>query len=210
MEIGVLKARPPHLRFIARAIEDRNASIEAGHPVFQDIDHVVLTPQGSRDSVEKPVKEWLAQTNEQVREERLPADWAEKFHSAYEHWKRGEAVPVEGSALANWPIITPGELLACKGLHILTIEDLAQANDQAIRGLGMGGLALKQRAMKYLQASDGPGKLMAENAALLEKFKASEVRREGLEERVIALEKLVQPSSPVKVIPVKAGLEERL
>jgi len=210
MEIGILKARPPHLRFVTRPVEDRNASIEAGHPVFRDVDHVVLTPQGSKDSVEKPVADWLAQTDEQVREERIPSDWAEKFHAGYGHWKRGEAIPVEGSALANWPVITPGELLACKGLHILTIEELAVANDQAVRSLGMGGLALKQRAGKYLSASDGPGKLIAENADLRAKLVDSEERRKSLEERVIALEALVKPTSPVKITPVKAGVEERL
>jgi len=210
MEIGVMKARPPHVKFVKRAVENRNKSIEAGHMVCDDVDYVVLTPQGSRDSVEKPVKEWLALTIEQVREERMPAEWSDKFHSAYEHWKRGEEIPVDGTALANWPVITAAELQACKNIHILTLEELAVANDEAIRRLGMGGLALKQRAAKYLDASSGPGKLISENAALSERLKASELRRESLEARVLALEAAVGGASPVRTIPAGPNIEDKV
>jgi hypothetical protein len=210
MEIGVLKARPPHLSFIRVAVEDRDGSIANGYPTFKDVDHVRITPQGSRDSVEKPVADWLLATDQQVREERLPPEWAEKFRGAYEHWKRGEEVPIDGTPLVVWPAISPAELQACKNVHILSLEDLAVANDEAVRKIGMGGLALKQRAQKYLAASGGPGKLVAENADLQAKFKDSESRRLSLEERVIALEKLVQPASPVQHIKGKPGIEEKL
>lgn len=205
-----MKARPPHIRFVTRPVEDRNASIAAGHPVFTDRAHVILTPQGSKDSVEKVASEWLEASDTQVREERLPAEWAEKFHAAFDHWKRGEEIPVEGTALANWPVITPAELQSCKNVHILSLEELAVANDEAIRRLGMGGLSLKQRAIKYLAASAGPGKLIAENKSLQEKFIASEERRVSLEERVVALEALIKPNSPVKLTPAQVGIEEKL
>lgn len=198
--VGVMQPRPPHVRFTRVPVEDRNKSIEAGHPVFNDVDHVVITPQGSKDSVTKPVAEWLENSDTQVREERLPPDWAEKFHAAYSHWKRGEEVPVEGIALANWPAISPAELLSCKAIHILTVEDLAVAHDEALRRIGMGALDLKKRAKQYLDASAGPGKLLAENKALAQKLADSEARREEMEKRVLALEAKFGGDSPVKVI----------
>lgn len=211
MEIGTMKARPPHIKFQLQPVEDRTASIDAGHPVFKDVPFVIITPQGSKDSVSKPVKDWLESTDQQVREERLPADWAEKFHAAFAHWTRGEELPVEGTALANWPVITPGQLATCKSVHVLTIEDLALLNDEGVRRLGMGGLALKQLAKKYLDASAGPGKLMAENVALSLKFEDSEARRIELEERLVRLEALVPGAkSPVKVEAEKPGIEEKL
>lgn len=210
MEIGVMKARPPHLRFNKKPVEDRDASIAAGHPVYKDIDFVFITPQGSKDSVEKPVSEWLASTRQQVDEERLPADWAEKFAGAYDHWKRGEEIPIDGTALANWNAISPAELMQCKGVHILSLEDLAVANDEAIRRLGMGGLQLKQRAKQYLESAKGPGKLIAENADLKQKFEIAEARRVELEERLVKLEALVGAKSPVKVEPAKPSIEEKL
>jgi hypothetical protein len=210
MEVGVMKARPPHVRFKLVPVEDRTASIEAGHPVYADVPFVVITPQGSKDSVEKPAKDWLETTDQQVREERLPAEWAEKFHSAFAHWKRGEEMPVEGSALANWPVISPAQLAACKSIHVMTIEDLALLNDEGVRRLGMGGLGLKQLAKKYLDASAGPGKLMAENAALQAKNDAMSLRLEEVERRMAAAENQAGIKSPVVAVEAKIGIEEKL
>jgi len=210
MEVGVMKARPPHIRFKLVPVENRNSSIDAGHPVFDDVPFVVITPQGSKDSVEKPAKEWLATTDQQVREERLPADWAEKFHAAFAHWKRGEEIPVEGTALVNWPVITPGQLATCKSIHVLTIEDLAMLNDEGIRRLGMGGLGMKQMAKKYLDASAGPGKLMAENAALAAKNDAMALRLEEVERRMAVAENQAGIKSPVQAVVAKAGIEEKM
>ncbi len=210
MEVGVMKSRPPHIRFVMQPVEDRNKSIEAGHPVFADVAHVVITPQGSKDSVTKPVKEWLENTDQQVREERLPAEWAEKFHAGYAHWKRGEEIPVEGIALANWPAISPAELLTCKGIHIMTVEDLATANEEGLRRLGMGGLELKKRAKQYLDASAGPGKLMAENKALSQRLEETVARNTELEQRMIALEAKFGGESQVKTVVHEDTIERKL
>ena len=210
MSVGVMQPRPPHVRFIKVPQEDRNASIEAGHPVFIDVDHVVITPQGSKDSVTKPVKDWLDNSDQQVREERLPADWAEKFHNGYAHWKRGEEIPVEGTSLVSWPAISPGELMTCKGIHILTVEDLATANEEGIRRLGMGGLELKKRAKAYLDAAAGPGKVMAENKALQQKVGDLTARNTELEQRMIALESKFGGTSPVKEVVHEDTLERKL
>lgn len=210
MEIGVMKARPPHIRFTMKPVEDRNATIEAGHTVFLDVPHVIVTPQGSKDSVEKPVKEWLESVDQQVREDRMPGDWAEKFHQAFAHWKRGEEIPVEGTPLSNWGSISPAELATCKGIHILTLEDLSTANDEAVRRMGMGGLALKQRAKKFMEAAAGPGKLLEENRALQQKFETAEERRLELETRIAQLEALVGKANPVKVTAPAAELAAKI
>lgn len=210
MSIGIMAARPPHLRFITKPVEDRNESIKAGHTVFTDVHHVVITAQGSKDSVEKPVADWLETTKQQVDQERLPADWAEKYRAAYEHWKRGEEVPVEGTALANWGSITPAQLQNCKSIHILTVEDLAMANDEATRRLGMGGLQLKQLARRFLDASAGPGKLVEENRALQAQLKDALLRMESLEKRVAVSEAAAGVKSPVVETKAPEGIEEKL
>ncbi len=210
MEIGTMKARPPHIKFQFTPVENRNKSVEAGHLVYDDVAYVIITPQGSKDSVSKPAEEWLKACDQQVREERLPAEWAEKFHTAYAHWKRGEEVPVEGTALVNWPTITPGQIASCKSIHVLTVEELALLNDEGVRRLGMGGLGLKQMAKKYLEAAAGPGKIMAENAALKAQLESVMVRMEELERRTQIAETAAGIKSPVKVEAAAAGIEEKL
>lgn len=206
----MMKARPPHLAFLMQAVEDRNKSIEMGCPQFTNVAHVRITALGSKDSVTKPAKEWLAACDQQVREERLPAEWAQNFHSAFEHWLRGEEIPVNGIPLVTWPAISPGELLTCKGLHIMTVEDLASANEEAKRRIGMGGLELVSRAKKYLDAAAGPGALLAENKALSERLKASEARRDEVEARIAALEAKFGAETKAQHIPTPPSMEDKL
>ena len=144
MEIGIMKALPPHIRFATEAVEDRNKSIEAGHYVAMEVHHVYVTPVGSKDCFQKPVKDWFAGLEQQVQEERFPREWLEKFRAGYDYWLKGEEIPVEGTPVKNWPVASPGEVASCVKLHILTVEALATCNDEAVRRLGMGGLALKQ------------------------------------------------------------------
>lgn len=197
MEIGIMKAMPPHIRFVAEPVENRNKSIEAGHFVADEIHHVYVTPIGSKDCFVKPVNEWLEGLQQQVKEERFPPEWLDKFRSAYDYWKKGEEIPVEGTPIKNWPVATPAEVSACVKLHILTVEMLAQANDEALRRLGMGGLALKQRAQKYLEAANGPGKATAQIVALQQSNKSLEMRNTELEARLARLEILSGAKSPV-------------
>ena len=42
------KERPCYIEFELRADEDRNASIEAGMPVFKDVEYAKFTPAGSQ------------------------------------------------------------------------------------------------------------------------------------------------------------------
>lgn len=201
MEIAPLKAMPPHLRFTTEPVEDRNASLAAGHFVATEVHMVNVTPMGSKDCFVKPVLEYFKGLEQQVQEERFPIEWLEKFKAAYEHWKRGEEIPVEGTAVKNWPVATPAEIKTLTSIHILTVEALAQANDEAVRRMGMGGLALKQRAQKYLEAAKGPGKATAEIQALAIANASLQERNKELEARLAKLELLAGGKSPVEVTP---------
>lgn len=206
----LMKARPPHLAFSTLAVENRQKSLDEKRPVFDNIVHVTITAIGSKDSVTKPALPWLEMCDQQVREERLPPEWAMKYRSAYEHFLRGEEAPVNGIPIGMWEGISPAERASCKAIHILTVEDLAVANEEAKRRLGMGALDLVSRAKKYLDAASGPGALLAENRDLQEKYKASEARRTALEERVMALEAKFGAEVKTVVEAVKPGIEEKL
>ena len=58
---GDNKERPCYIEFELRADEDRNASIEAGMPVYKDVEYAKLTPAGSQGTLvsEKVVTEQL-------------------------------------------------------------------------------------------------------------------------------------------------------
>lgn len=158
--------RPPYVAFETRAIEDRNASIEAGHYVAHDVDYVVITPAGSKDQIERVADEWLAQIRKQSAEGKYNPVWVQHFEAVYRQWKETNTIPDNGTSIKAWPLLSPAQVATVLAANIRTVEDLAAANEDAIRRLGMGGRDLKARAVAWLESAKDTGKVAAENAAL--------------------------------------------
>jgi hypothetical protein len=182
------KNRPPYVMFEVRAIEDRNASIEAGHYVARDVDFALITPQGSKDQIELIVHEWFQMLEQEVRSDRFPLEWLSSYKSAYKHWKEGQEIPLEGFPIVNWPVLSPAQVQIFLGIGIRTIEDVAVMNEEAIQHIGMGGRNLKQRAEEWLKTagseqSRNSEKLVAlqqENEQLKENIKQIQVEFQNL------------------------------
>lgn len=188
--------RPPYVTFEVRAEEDRAASIAAGHYVAQDVHYALVTPQGSKDRVERKVKEWFEHLEQQVREERFDAVWLDRYKREYDAWKSGREVPTNGFPVAQWPAISPAQLEQLRHLRVLTVEDLAAANEETISRLGMGGRALKQRAAEWLSAAAGTGKVAEELSALKVANQDLAERNASLQEQLTAISKQLEALSP--------------
>lgn len=158
--------RPAYVRFEKRAVEDRAASIASGHYATKDAEIAIITPAGSKDEVERPVLEWLAQMKQQVFEGRMKPEWQQQYVTAYEHWKRGEEIPLNGTPIKGWPLLSPSQQKNIINANIRTVEDLAQANGEAVTRMGMGGLEMKQKAEAWLKAARDVGTVVAESVAL--------------------------------------------
>lgn len=164
-------ARAPYVRFEKRAEKDAEASIEKGSNVYKDVEYALITPPGSKDCVERVAKEWFEYLETQVQGNRFPETWLRMFRSRYDAWQKTGEVPIEGTSILNWPLITPSEAKALQDLFILSVEDLAGANEQAVQSIGMGGRNLKEKAKQFLRAQgDGGGKVAEEMVALKQKL----------------------------------------
>jgi hypothetical protein len=108
--------------------------------------------------------------------------------AAYEAWKDGREAPVNGIDLKNWPGVTPAQLKMCQGCNIRTVEDLAESNADSIRKMGMGGVALKDKAISYLKSA-GLNKNSEEVSALKVEM---ESLREAVTKRDAQIEKLME------------------
>lgn len=177
----IAEARPPYVAFEYRAEEDRAASIEAGHYVTKDVVYALITPRGSKDRIERVADEWFVQLKSEADASRFPSEWVKGFEQMYRDWKEGREAPVNGVAVENWPAVSPSQLKTLQHLHIRTVEDLAAANEETIARLGMGGRALKQKAVDWLASAKDSGKLSEEMSAL-------RAENENLRERNASLE----------------------
>lgn len=162
----IKEQRPSYVVFETRQIEDRDATIREGRYIAKDVHYAIVTPIGSKDRIPRQVDDWLAQLVQQAREERIPRHWADQYKQAYEAWKRGEAVPVNGTPIKGWPLLSPAQQANVISANVLTVEDLAQANDEAQRRIGMGARDFCDKAMAWLKSAKSTGTVAAENASL--------------------------------------------
>jgi hypothetical protein len=158
-----------YVEFELRPEEDREASIDQGMPVFKDVEFAMITMPGGGLVVDKPINEALLYEWKNGDNRRKPP--SPFAYRAYEAWKEGREAPVNGTDLKNWPGVTPAQLKTCQNATVRTIEDLAAANADTIRKLGMGGVAMMEKAKAYL-ASANQNKTSEEVSALLVKLEA--------------------------------------
>lgn len=193
-------ARPPYVTFEVRGEEDRAASIEAGHFVAKDVVYAIITPQGSKDRIERLAKDWLENMQAEVQSGRFPAEWLVRFKEMYKAWEEGRELPLSGTSVTQWPAASPAQVKQLQTVHIRTVEDLATCNEETLNRLGMGGRALKQKAVEWLAASKNVGKVAEEmaslktlNAGLLERNSQLEAQLRDLSARVDALAPTKKP-----------------
>lgn len=180
----VAEARPPFVTFEVKALEDRTASIEAGYYKTKDVDYALITPQGSKDRVEREVTDWFANLTQQVQEGRFSQEWLSHFKASYAAWKEGRELPLNGTPVRTWPSLSPSQVTQCLEAKLRTVEDLANANEETISRMGMGGRALKDKAVNWLSVAASGGKVTEELTALRVKAEAAEARNKQLEASV--------------------------
>lgn len=177
------KQRPSYVRFERRAVEDRSATMAEGHYVAKDVDFALITPIGSKDVIPRQVDEWIKQLHQQAKEDRIPIAWVPQYEAAYAAWKRGEDVPLNGTPIKGWQMASPAMQKNITSANVLTVEDLAVCNDEALHRIGMGAVDMKQKAVAWLKAAKDTGVVAQENAGLHAKLKALETQISQLTEQ---------------------------
>jgi hypothetical protein len=157
---------PPYVVFERRPVEDRNASVIAGHHVHKDVDYAVITRAGARDTFEQEVAVWFAQLERKVRDNQFPGEWLRAYRNAYEAWCKGEELPAEGTPVKTWPVASPAQIKDMLAVGIRTVEDLAQLPDSELSSLGIGAMSLKQKAQAWLLSSKDSGKATEQLATM--------------------------------------------
>ena len=191
-QIATMEARPPYVVFELRGVEDRTKTIETGRYTVKDVPFAVITPQGSKDRIERVAEEWFEYLDQQVRENRFPDSWLTQYKQLFKAWQDGLEMVVEGTDLRNWPGISPAQLSALRSANLRTVEDVAGANEEGLRRIGMGGRALKTRAEGWIASIEGPGKASERLAGIEAENADLRLRNDSLEEQLKDLSSKVE------------------
>jgi len=156
----------PFIRFERRPIEDKAASVAAGHYVAKDVDYALITPPYSKDVLIKKVDAWLEQLKTDVSNKRVPQSWVDAQKKAYNYFLKGQELPLEGTPIKGWGMISPAQQETLVKMHVLTVEQLAAMNDEGVRRVGIGAIELKNKATAWLKNIKKAGASTLEITAL--------------------------------------------
>ena len=139
------------VRFFYKEKQDNAKSLEAGRPIFTEIEFVEIRVAGKRDP-----------------QACRPATFADKkrFPRHYTAFKDRIAMPEEGTPLAEWPQIARSQVEELSFLGVKTVEQLINISDTHISNF-MGGHSLKRKAAEWLEKANSAADL-ADKEALMD------------------------------------------
>lgn len=154
----------PIVEFLADAVHDQAASKREGRPIFRDIEMVKIQfPADRQRNLVRPAHaEWKKIKGQKVT-------YAERFPEQYARFKADAPQIVEGTPLAEAPFLTAAQRATLKHLQVYTVEQLASLSGTPLKNIGVGGLAMQQAAVAYLDNAKGTAEvtgLAAENERL--------------------------------------------
>lgn len=150
-----------HVRFYIHPVKDEAASIEAGRPVYKDVEFVEKFAPGNSSNIPRGKVTELDRRN---------------FPQQYAKFKAGDNEQIVGTPLTEWSLITRSQVEELAYIKCRTVEQLAEINDAACNSMP-GLYELKRKAKAFIErAKDNAPleKLMAENDALLARVAALE------------------------------------
>ena len=192
------KERPASVKFERVAVEDKAASATAGRYVAKDVDMAFITPPYSRDIFKMKVTDWLTNMRQDVANGRMPEEWAQNYRKAYDAWKNGQELPLNGTPIKGWGVISPAVQEELLRLNIRTVEDLAKVTDEGQRAIGMGAIDLKNKAAAWLAQMDDKGGVTLKMASLEQQNAQLKGNVETLERQVRELLAVVQTQGAVQ------------
>ncbi len=197
-DISDRKERPSYVQFETRTAEDKVASLQEGRYVAREFDVAIVTPPYSKDAVEFKVDQWLSNIDRNLRDGRIPEEWAKHWRSSYQRWKEGQELPLNGTPIKGWGVISPSQQATLIHVNCKTVEDLAAVNEEGMRRIGMGALDLRNKAQAWLKSMKDHGGATIKIAALEQENSVLKSSIEVLEKRVSALAAAV-PADAVSV-----------
>ncbi len=150
--------------FYKDTVKNEPKSIEAGRPIFDEIDLVKIITPGSRDT-------FVGDATPQYQE-RFPQQWA--------RYKAGRDQNTSGTPLNLLPWLSIGQIAEFAAVGCHTIEHLVGMPD-AMSQKFMGHHAIRQKAQQYLDAANAAAPTMKMQAELQKR-----------DEQIAELQKTVQ------------------
>ena len=139
-----------YVEFFRQPVLHPGKSKEEGRAIYEERDFIRIHVPGDKSNV--------------VVRQATEMD-IDRFRTRYEKWKAGQAEAVSGTPLSALPNMTPAKVEEYKFFKLVTVEQLAEANDQMGQKF-MSFHADKQAAKRFIEATKGNAPVEQMNAEL--------------------------------------------
>jgi len=192
------------VRFERKAEQDARLTKTMGRYVAQDVDYAIITPAYSKDEHWKTVESFLTDNDQKVSMGKLPQGQATHYRRLYEAWKSGQELPVEGTPIRGWSVLSPAQQDNLIRQNIPTVEYLAGINDEGMKSVGMGALDMKRKALAWLAQATDKGPLTMEIADVRRENDLLKANLETLTRQMQQV--LAHQSAPLPPPPPESGI----
>ncbi len=124
-------------------------SEQEGRPIYEDREFVRIITPGIAKS---------------MAVEEVNAEHKARWPAEYKIFKDGLEESPTGTPLEKWPPMTPAMCLMLKAMHIRTVEELANLNDNIVQEIGIGGRQFRDKARDFVERANEEAPIAAANA----------------------------------------------
>jgi len=166
------------VKFFHQSVVDKQATELEGRPIYKEVEYVKINVPGSREGVSHPARK---------RDK-------DRFPRHYEAFQKRVEMPVEGTPLTEWPLISRSQAEELTFFNVKTVEQMATIADSNLTTF-RGGTTLKRKAQEWLAQSkrhatvaEMETQLAARDKALDDMEARYEQALESLQGRILQLE----------------------
>lgn len=173
----------PKLPYVYFSVKSKQTKDEQGH-VVDALEYTAHVVTGPKDEREFEAEAWLKTLLEkgQLRAgfddsaNEYATVWYPTFKGMFDAFKAGEEMTHPGTPLRTILAFMKTEVAQCERSHIYSLEQLADANEEMLGAIGIGGRALRDKARQLLASK-------ADNRQA-EELAACHVEIEALKQRI--------------------------
>jgi hypothetical protein len=146
----------PYVMFKTESVPDPVRTKADGLQRFKNQDYAVVTvPGDTKANFIDKIEAFFDKKEQEARAGRVKPEWIAKWRLAYEHYQKGQELPLEGTPIKGWKLLTGAQQDELVRMNVRTVEALANLTDDGIRSFGMGAVELKRRAKAWIAQNEG-------------------------------------------------------
>lgn len=141
-------------RFYTKQVQHKAKSLEAGRPIFVDVDYVEIR---------------IAGDNKNIIDKKVKQEHKDRWPRQYEAHKNGKENQMEGMPVREWGSLPASRALELNAVNVFTVEQLADLSDSNLHYVGMDARDLRTKAQAYIKSQKESGfseRMMLENQKL--------------------------------------------